>query len=256
MPPKFPDKEAERAYVKERLTAALRIFGKMNFDHHVAGHLSVRDPVDPNTYWVNPLGKAFKCMRVSDLVRVDKEGNVIGGGQPGWRIANKAGFVIHSSIHQSRPDAVAICHAHTPYGKAFAALGKNLEMISQDSCAFYNDVALYSDFGGMVVKEDEGKRIAEALGKCKAGILQSHGLITVASSIEAAVLWFIMLEHECQVQLLADSAAAGRGTQTVKISPEEAAFTYQGTGLPESGYFMAKPYFEVIEAEFGHEYKQ
>ncbi|KAF8312914.1 arad-like aldolase/epimerase [Clavulina sp. PMI_390] len=255
-PPSFSDKEAERAYIKERLAAGIRIFGKLNFDHGVAGHLSVRDPVDPETYWVNPLGKSFKLMTVSDLVRVDKDGNVIGGGQPGWRIANKAGFVIHSSIHRSRPDAMAICHAHTPYGKAFAALGKNLEMITQDSCAFYNDLALYNNFGGMAVKEEEGKQIAEALGNCKAGILQNHGLITVGGSIESAVAWFIMLEEECRVQLLADAASANRGAPTLKISHEEAQSTHQGIGLDAAGYFKGKPYFEAIEAEFGHHFKQ
>lgn len=76
--PEFEDKMREREYVKERLAAGLRIFGKFGFDHHIvsillvhtrwpvshcvaqAGHLSVRDPVDPSTYWVNPIGKAFR----------------------------------------------------------------------------------------------------------------------------------------------------------------------------------------------------
>lgn len=42
-------------------------------------------------------------MTVSDLIQVDKNGNVVGGGKPERRIANKAGFVIHSAIHQARP---------------------------------------------------------------------------------------------------------------------------------------------------------
>jgi len=195
-------------------------------------------------------------MTVSDLIQVDKEGNVVGGGKPGRRIANKAGFIIHSAIHQARPDAVAICHAHTPYGKAFAALGKPLDIITQDGCVFHNDLAHYDDFGGAALESDEGIRIANALGNKKAGILQSHGLITVGKSIESAVLWFIALEQECQVQLLADAAAGGLNTKTIKISPEDAQFTYNATGTEEAGYFIAQPYFEVIEAEFGSQYKQ
>jgi len=242
--------------VKDRLAAGLRIFGKFGFEHHVAGHLSVRDPVDPSTYWVNPIGKAFRLMTISDLIQVNKHGEVVGGGKPGRRLANKAGFMIHSAIHEARSDANAICHAHTVYGKAFAALGKNLDIISQDSCVFYNDVALYDDFGGAALVKEEGVMIAKALGECKAGILRNHGLVTVGSTIESAVLWFIMLEQECQTQLLADAAAAGRNIQTVKIAPEEAAFTYSATGTERAGYFMASPYFEVIEAECGDEYKK
>lgn len=34
-PPKFEDKEKERQYLKEHLAAAVRIFAKYGFDHHV-----------------------------------------------------------------------------------------------------------------------------------------------------------------------------------------------------------------------------
>ena len=34
-PPIFDDKMKEREYLKERLAAAFRIFGKFGFDHHV-----------------------------------------------------------------------------------------------------------------------------------------------------------------------------------------------------------------------------
>lgn len=71
-------------------------------------------------------------------------------------------------------------------------MGKNLEFISQDSCVFYNDVALYDDFGGVAFKKEEGVMIAKAMGNCKAGILRNHGLLTVGSTIDSAVLWFVM----------------------------------------------------------------
>ena len=41
-PPKFDDKYKERAYLKGRLAAAFRIFGKYGFDEGVAGHITVR----------------------------------------------------------------------------------------------------------------------------------------------------------------------------------------------------------------------
>ena len=73
-------------------------------------------------------------------------------------------------------------------------------------CAFYNDHALYDDFGGVVVELDEGQRIAEAIGKHKAAILQNHGLITVGGTVDEAVWWFITMERSCQVQLIAEAA--------------------------------------------------
>ena len=46
-PPKFTDKHEEREYLKGRLALAFRIFGKLGFDEGVAGHITLRDPVDP-----------------------------------------------------------------------------------------------------------------------------------------------------------------------------------------------------------------
>lgn len=50
-PPVFTDKLEERAYLKERLCAAIRIFADQGYDHTIAGHLTVRDPVDPTSFW-------------------------------------------------------------------------------------------------------------------------------------------------------------------------------------------------------------
>ena len=40
--PKFDDPYKERAYLKGRLAAAFRIFGKYGFDEGVAGHITLR----------------------------------------------------------------------------------------------------------------------------------------------------------------------------------------------------------------------
>ena len=58
-PPTFTDKHAERDYLKGRLAAAFRIFGKYGFDEGVAGHITLRDPVQPDCFWVNRLGMDF-----------------------------------------------------------------------------------------------------------------------------------------------------------------------------------------------------
>lgn len=42
LPPTFEDKYEERKYLKGRLAAAFRIFGKYGFDEGVAGHITIR----------------------------------------------------------------------------------------------------------------------------------------------------------------------------------------------------------------------
>ena len=135
-PPKFKDKYEEREFLKGRLAAAFRIFGKYGFDEGVAGHITLRDPVDPTTFWVNPFGVAFSLIKKSDLIQVDHDGKIIDGGEV--RLLNAAAFMIHSAIHQARPDVMCAAHSHSIYGRTFCSLGRKLDTITQDGCAFHD----------------------------------------------------------------------------------------------------------------------
>ncbi|KAG6364631.1 hypothetical protein INS49_006234 [Diaporthe citri] len=224
-PPAFDDKYKERAYWKGRLAAAFRIFGKYGYDEGVAGHITYRDPVEPDTFWVNPFGTAFSLIKASDLIRVSEEGKVIEGGEN--RLLNAAAFAIHSAIHQARPD---------------------------DACAFHNDHAVYESFNGIVLAAEEGRNIARCVGNKKAALLQNHGLLTVGNTIDEAVFWFVSMDKCCQAQLLAEAAAGPRGEKPIVIDDEDAAFTYKTVGTTYAGYFSAKPLFDVIHKETGGDY--
>lgn len=92
--------------------------------------------MDPTTFWVNPFGVSFSLIKASDLILVNEEGEVIDGGPV--RLLNTAAYMIHSAIHQARPDVNAAAHSHSIYGRSFCSLGRKLDTITQDSCAFHN----------------------------------------------------------------------------------------------------------------------
>ena len=163
--------------------------------------------------------------------------------------------MIHSAVHEARPDVQCVAHTHSIHGRAFATLGRPLETITQDSCAFYNDLAHYDSFGGVVLGPEEGHNIARALGGKKAAVLANHGLLTCGGSVESCVFWFMSLEKCCHVQLLADAAAAGRGGRTVTVADDDAAFTYKTVGTEFAGWFSAKPTFDLMAIEAGADYK-
>src|SRR5829696_47075 len=219
--PTFNSVEEERLHRKQRLAASFRMFSKCGFDEGVAGHITARDPELLDHFWVNPFGMHFKQIRVKDLLLVNDRGEVVEGGWP----LNTAAFVIHSQIHAARPDVVSAAHAHSVHGKAWSSLRRPLDPLTQDSCAFYGDHALFDDFTGVVLDQEEGKRIAHALGDGKAAILANHGLLTVGHSVDEAAWWFITMERTCQAQLLAEAA----GTP-VLIDPESAELTAQQVG--------------------------
>lgn len=240
-PPTFATPAEERTHRKQRLAAAFRIFAMLGYDEGVAGHITCRDPEHPGSFWVNPFGIDFSRIRVRDLIRVDHHGETVEGSLP----VNRAAFVIHSKVHQARPDAVAAAHAHSMHGKAFSSLGKLLDPITQDACAFYGDHALYADFGGVAVELDEGARIAEALGPRKAAILQSHGLLTVGQTVDAAAWWFISMDRSCRAELLARAAGEPK-----LIRPEAAQQSMMLTGNPIAGWFQFQPlYARIVHAQ-------
>jgi ribulose-5-phosphate 4-epimerase/fuculose-1-phosphate aldolase len=214
--PTFANHAEHRQHLKERLVAACRAFALQGFDYGFAGHLTVRDPEHPDLYWTNPMAVHFSQVKVSNLILADHEGRVVEGKYA----INRAGFVLHAAVHEAHPDIVAMCHAHTVYGTAFAALGKKLEPITQDACAFFEDHVVIGDEAGQVAVEVKaGHKVANAFAGVKAAIHQNHGLLTASRhSIESAAFWFIALERCCQQQLMVDATGI-----TPRLVPEDRA---------------------------------
>jgi ribulose-5-phosphate 4-epimerase/fuculose-1-phosphate aldolase len=238
LPPSFASIEAERRHRKDRLAGALRIFGKLGFSEGVAGHITARDPELLDHFWVNPFGMNFRHVRVSDLILVNHQGEVVEGERP----VNRAAFVIHSAVHAARPDVVAAAHAHSIYGKALSSLGRQLTPITQDACIFFEDHALVSEGGGRVAFDEEsGRAIAKGLGTKKAVIHQNHGLFTVGETVDEAAWWFITMERSCQAQLIAEAA----GTP-IHVDDDNARYTRDKTGNPLAGWFSFQPLWDDI----------
>ncbi len=231
--------EQERLHRKQRLAATFRLFARYGFDQGLAGHVTARDPEFPEQFWINPLAMHFSQIRVSDLQLVDHDGSVLIGERP----INNAGFTIHSAIHAARPDVIAAAHTHSTYGKAFSTLGRLLDPLTQDACAFYEDHAVFDPFTGVVLDESEGVRLAQTLGPRKALILQNHGLLTAGPTVEAAAWWFIAMDNAAHTQLLADAAGSTR-----PIAPDIARHTASQTGSALGGYFSFQPLWDMIVA--------
>ena len=239
--PKFDNVAAERQHLKERLVAACRAFAQHGFDYGFAGHLTVRDPENPGLYWTNPMAVHFSQVKVSNLICADHEGTVV----EGKHAINRAGFVLHAAVHEMHPDIVAMCHAHTVYGTAFAALGKKLEPITQDAAAFFEDHVVIGDEAGQVAVEVKaGNKVAAAFAGVKAAIHQNHGLLTASRhSIEAAAFWFIALERCCQQQLAIDAT----GLTPRLVREDRARYSREHVGSEYIGWLHFQAIWEQLK---------
>ena len=238
--PSFASYAEERQHRKERLAGACRAFALHGFDYGMAGHISVRDPEFPELYWTNPMAVHFAQVSVSKLILVDHEGSVVEGAYA----VNQAGFVLHASVHAANPDIVAMCHAHTVHGTAWAAMGRPLDPISQDACCFYESHAVVNDEGGAVaVFKDQGQGVVEAFRSNRAVIHQNHGLLTASRhSVDDAAFWFIALDTCCRVQLMVEAA----GTKPAFVTPERARHSREHVGNDFIGWLHFQTIYEQI----------
>ena len=238
--PTFATFAEERRHRKERLAAAFRLFSRFGYDEGVAGHITARDPEYPDHFWVNPFGVHFGQIRVSDLVLVDAAGEVVEGNYP----VNTSAFAIHSRVHAARPEAVAAAHAHSIHGKAWSSLGRLLDPITQDACAFYEDHGLFDDFTGVVYETSEGDRIAQALGSTR----PSSCAITDCSPWARASTpppggssrWSAAARRSCSPK---------RPGKPIKIAHEYARLTHAQVGNEYGGWFQFQPLWQKITRE-------
>ena len=119
---------------------------------------------------------------VSDLVLANQDGQVVEGGHH----VNQAAFAVHAQVHAARPDVVAVAHCHSVHGRALAALGELLDPITQESCAFYEDHALYDAYTSVTVDPENGVRalLEDAIGKGHRQIGAIPGLATLEEMTE------------------------------------------------------------------------
>ncbi|KZF19090.1 arad-like aldolase/epimerase [Xylona heveae TC161] len=239
--PSFTSIEKQRHWMLEHMAGAFRVFARKGYTEGMSGHISLRDPEDPHTFWTNPLGKYFGLLTAGDMILVNYEGKAVGGNTS--RPANAAGFLIHGALHKARPDVNAACHTHSPYGKAWSTFARPVEMLNQDACMFYGETqAVYDQFGGIVFSDEEGERLATALGpKGKAMILRNHGLLTVGSTVDEAAYLFTLLERSCEVQLMVEAAAAN-GIPKQYVGDAEAAYTHKMVNDAVSACLIPKPF--------------
>jgi ribulose-5-phosphate 4-epimerase/fuculose-1-phosphate aldolase len=241
--PTFATLEEERLHRKQRLAAVCRVFAKFRYEYGFAGHITVRDPEHTDLYWTNPFAMDFGRVRVSDLLLVDHEGTVIEGS---WAV-NRAGFVLHSAIHQANPHIVASCHAHTTNGMAWAALGRPLDPITQTACGFYEDHAVIKEeAGAVVVERGAGAAVAAAFGDNKAAIHQNHGLFSAGrESVDEAAWWFIAMERACEIQIKAEST----GSPLQIINREAAIHSRNHLATPFMAWLHFQPIYDAVARE-------
>lgn len=188
------------------LAALYRLIAHFRMTDLIDTHISARVPGEEGFFLINRYGVLFHEMRASDLVKVDIHGNIVDERLAPDSI-NRAGFNIHSAVHEAREDVACVIHTHTSAGIAVSAQEDGLLPISQHALKYYGCLS-YHDYEGIALNPDERSRLVADLGNNQAMILRNHGLLAVGGSIAEAFNQIYFLERSCQAQVAA--LAGGR----------------------------------------------
>ncbi len=193
---------AEEWQLRVDLAACYRLIALHGWDDLVFTHVSARVPGPDEHFLINAYGMLFEEMTASSLVKVDLDGHkVLDSPYP----VNPAGFVIHSAVHEARPDVGCVLHTHTKAGVAVSTQKDGLLPISQTSLFPYATLA-YHDYEGVALNDEEKPRLVADLGNNNALMLRNHGLLTTGATIADAFLMMYVFETACQIQVMAQSS--------------------------------------------------
>ncbi len=198
------DVSAEEWETRVNLAALYRIVALYGWDDLVFTHLTARVPGPDHHFLLNPFGLMFEEVTASSLVKVDLGGQTLCGSP--YPI-NPAGYVIHSAVHEARPDVNCVMHLHTNAGVAVSAQAGGLLPISQQATVVMNSLS-YHDYEGIALYEDEKARLTANLGATQNLILRNHGLLTVGESIADAFVAMFVLQRACEIQVMAQAGGA------------------------------------------------
>ena len=187
--------------VRVDLAAMFRLTHMMGWDDTVWNHITARAPGTDHNFFMHEMGLLYEEVKASNLIKVDKDGNVIEGPKK----SNTAGFIIHSAIHLNHPKNKFVFHAHPPSALAATTLKDGIPHLVQDSSMLYGKVG-YHEWEGLSLKKDERKRIAKNMGDNKVLIMKNHGLLTVGETAGEAFMNMYYAIRMCEVAVQAEGS--------------------------------------------------
>ncbi len=189
------------------LAACYRLVAKYGMSDMVYNHITAKVPgSDGKHFLINPFGMLYEEITASSLYKIDLDANVILQPDTPY-VVNKSGYIIHSAIHEARPELACVLHTHPRAGMAVSAMKEGLLPLNQTAMRFYNVVGFH-DYEEPHADMSERERIARDLGPHYTLILRNHGLLTCGRSIADAFNTMYWLENACKAQV--DVLASGR----------------------------------------------
>lgn len=191
--------------VKQRMVEAGRILEQAGQGDWTRGHISVRVPDAPDRFYMKASKIGLEEITLDNLITIGLDGEKIAGD-----LGRHNEVYIHSEVLKARPDVNAVVHTHAPYAVSFSALGKPLQAVGHAGSIFSEGLPVFSETTELITTAERGRAVAATLGGHGAMLLQNHGIVTAAASIEQAIYLALSLETACMMQLWVEAAGGAK----------------------------------------------
>jgi ribulose-5-phosphate 4-epimerase/fuculose-1-phosphate aldolase len=198
--PAMPDPFAE---LRHELAVANRILANEGIID-AFGHISVRNPKDPNRYFISR-HRASELVEPSDILEMTLDSKPV--VPTNARLYSE--MVIHGEIYKVRPDVNSVCHHHAPSVLPFCATGVELVPLFHlggtlgEKVPFWDSRDEFGDTNLLVRTPEEGASHARALGPHHMLLLRRHGASLAGKSLRECVFRSIYSTRNAELQLRA-----------------------------------------------------
>jgi L-fuculose-phosphate aldolase len=177
--------------LREQVAWACRILAAEGYADLTLGHISARGP--ERDVWIKRKGVALDEVEPDDVVSLEDADAVL-----------HLETVLHTGVYRARADVGAVVHGHPLYATALGATDAELELLSHDGILFAEGVGRFDD-PDLIVDDEQGERVAAALGSGRAVLMQNHGVLVVGKDVPWAVLAAVTLERAARLQSIASA---------------------------------------------------
>jgi ribulose-5-phosphate 4-epimerase/fuculose-1-phosphate aldolase len=233
------------AQVRERISLANRLLANEGI-LDAFGHVSMRHPTDPDRFFISR-HRAPKLVQPSDVLEFTLDLKPV----VPTNVRLYGEMVIHSCIYEARPDVTAVVHHHAPTILPYCISGMALKPVYHLGATMGAHVPFWDsrdDFGDtplVVVKPEEGRSLAKALGKHWTILMRRHGATVAATSVRELIFRTIYTCRNAELQ----SQAHAHG-QVDALTPAEAekasAYNLQPNPVERAWDFWVQ---RLVEAE-------
>jgi ribulose-5-phosphate 4-epimerase/fuculose-1-phosphate aldolase len=195
--------------LREQLATCTRIFAMQGMIG-VFGHVSVYQPETKRVFITPGMGSDKGSLRPEQMICTDLDGKPLEGkeGPP-------VEWPIHTALHATRQDALAVAHLHTPYATLFTIAKREFRPVTLQGAIFSDGIPLYPE-AQLITTPARADSLCKVMANNRAVLLRGHGIVVAGKNLQEVLFAALVLEDDTKKTMQA--ATLGEvGT----ISPEE-----------------------------------